>query len=77
MGVLIERQASVMMGKPVISGTRITVEHILREMASGTTIEELLIAHPKLTKEAISEALNYAADALREITLNPHREISD
>ncbi len=66
-----------MMGKPVIKGTRITVEHILREIAAGTSIEELLIAHPTLTKDSISDALNYAADVLREIALNTYCEISD
>jgi Uncharacterized conserved protein, COG2442 len=77
MSGLIEQDSSIMMGKPVITGTRITVEHILREIAAGTSIEELLIAHPKLTKESISEALNYAADVLRETALKTYREISD
>ncbi len=47
------------MGKPVIAGTRITVEHILEELAAGTTIEDLLAAHPRLTIEAIQAAFIY------------------
>lgn len=48
---------SVMMGKPVIAGTRITVELILEKLAAGETIEQILDAHPRLTKEAVQEAL--------------------
>lgn len=48
------------MGKPVIAGTRITVEHILEELAVGSPVEELLDAHPRLTREAIQAALAYA-----------------
>lgn len=51
----------VMMDKPVIAGTRITVEHMLRELAAGTTIDDLLGMHPHLSREAILAALNYAA----------------
>ena len=55
----IKRDPKVMMGKPVIAGTRITVEHILEELAAGTTIEDLLAAHPRLTIEGIQAALAY------------------
>ena len=48
---------NIMLGKPVIKGTRITVEHILRELAGGMTIEELLEAHPHITREGIKAAL--------------------
>ncbi|HST90532.1 MAG TPA: DUF433 domain-containing protein [Ktedonobacterales bacterium] len=50
----------VMMGKPVLAGTRITVEHILRELAAGTTIAELLDMHPHITRDGIMAALEYA-----------------
>lgn len=40
--IFIESQSSVMLGKPVVKGTRITVEHILRELAAGTSEDELL-----------------------------------
>ncbi len=41
-----------MMGKPVIKGTRITVELILEKLAAGETVDQILNAHPRLTKEA-------------------------
>lgn len=47
------------MGKPTIKGTRITVEHILEELAAGGTVEDLLKAHPRLTVETIQAALKY------------------
>jgi uncharacterized protein (DUF433 family) len=62
---LITSDPKVMMGKPVIAGTRITVEHILEELAAGSTVEELLEAHPRLTREAIYAALAYAVELLR------------
>ncbi len=51
---LIESNPSVMMGKPVVTGTRITVELILEKLAAGETIEQILDAHPRLTREAVS-----------------------
>lgn len=54
----------IMMGKPTIQGTRITVEHILRMFAAGHTEETILIAHPHLSVEAIRVAQTYAADSL-------------
>lgn len=57
---LIETDPKVMMGKPVVSGTRITVELILEKLAAGETVEQILDAHPRLTREAISAALLYA-----------------
>jgi uncharacterized protein (DUF433 family) len=56
---------AVMMGKPVIAGTRITVELILNKLAAGETVEQLLLAHPRLTRPAISAALEFAAQSLR------------
>jgi uncharacterized protein (DUF433 family) len=55
----------VMMGKPVIAGTRITVELILEKLAAGETIEQILEAHPHLTREAVLAAMAFARDALR------------
>ncbi|HBB75484.1 MAG TPA: DUF433 domain-containing protein [Planctomycetaceae bacterium] len=48
---------NIMMGKPVVAGTRITVELILEELAAGTSAEELIVGHPALTPEAISAAV--------------------
>ena len=53
---LIESNPNVMMGKPVIKGTRITVEAILGKLASGESKEQLLSAYPRLTAEAIDAA---------------------
>lgn len=55
---------AVMVGKPCIKGTRITVDHILREIGAGTPIDELLLAHPHLTREDILAAVTYAADVV-------------
>jgi uncharacterized protein (DUF433 family) len=52
----------VMMGKPVIAGTRITVELILEKLAAGETPEQILASHPRLTREAIQAALAFVAD---------------
>jgi len=64
----------VMMGKPVIAGTRITVELILEKLAAGETIEQILEAHPRLTREAILAALAFARDALRADVVYPLTE---
>ena len=54
---LIVSDPNVMMGKPVVAGTRITVELILEKLAAGETVEQLLAAHPRLTREAVQAAL--------------------
>lgn len=64
----------VMMGKPVIAGTRITVELILEKLAAGEKIERILEAHPRLTREAISAALAFSRDALRADVVYPLAE---
>ncbi len=61
---LIQSDPAVMMGKPVIVGTRITVELVLEKLAAGETVEQILDAHPRLTREAISAALLYAVENL-------------
>jgi len=60
----IEINPKVMMGKPIIRGTRIPVELILRKLGEGATEADLLDAYPRLTKEDIQAALGYAADTL-------------
>lgn len=71
---LIVSDPAVMMGKPVIAGTRITVELILEKLAAGETVEQLLEAHPRLTPEAIQAALGFAAEALRADVIYPMSE---
>ena len=60
----IKRDPKVMMGKPVIVGTRITVEHILRCLASGDSLEHMLRNYPHLVAEDIHAAQAFAADYL-------------
>ena len=60
----IEVDPKVMLGKPVIKGTRISVELILRKLSEGATEEDLLDAYPHLSREDIQAALAYAAIAL-------------
>ncbi len=71
---IIQSNPSVMMGKPVIAGTRITVEHILEKLAAGETVEQILDAHPRLTKDAIQAALDFAAKALKADVVYPVAE---
>ena len=60
----IETNPEVMFGKPVIRGTRITVEQILRELGEGATPEEVVAAHPRLTPDDVHAAQAFAADYL-------------
>ena len=74
MNGLIASIPTVMMRKPVIKGTRITVESILEKLAAGETIEQILEAHPRLSREAILAALDFAAQALRADVVYPITE---
>jgi uncharacterized protein (DUF433 family) len=60
----IEVNSEVMMGKPVIRGTRIPVELLLRKLSEGASEAELLDGYPRLTRQDIQAALAYAADRL-------------
>ena len=71
---LIVSNPKVMMGKPVIAGTRITVEIILEKLSAGEIEEQILEAHPRLTREGIRAALAFAAQALRADVLYPAAE---
>ena len=71
---LIVSNPSVMMGKPVIAGTRISVELVLEKLAAGETVEQILSAHPRLTREGIQAALAFAAEALRADVVYPIEE---
>ena len=62
---------NVMMGKPVIIGTRIPVELILEKIAAGETYEQIIEAHPRLTRPAILAAVAFAAETLRSEVLYP------
>ena len=71
---LIQSRPEIMMGKPVIAGTRITVELILEKLAAGETIEQLLDAYPRLTRPAVLAALDFAAQALKADVIYPISE---
>jgi uncharacterized protein (DUF433 family) len=58
----IEINPDVMFGKPVIRGTRITVEQILRKLAVGMNVAEIIRDHPHLTTEDVHAAVAFAAD---------------
>jgi uncharacterized protein (DUF433 family) len=67
----IQSNPQIMMGKPVIAGTRITVELVLEKLAAGETIEQLLAAHPRLTRQGVLAALDYAAQTLKSDVVYP------
>lgn len=60
----IVRDPDIMFGKPTIKGTRITVEHILRKLAGGLSIQQIVVDHPHLSEEDIYAAAAFAADYL-------------
>lgn len=62
---------NVMMGKPVVAGTRITVDLILDKLGSGESIEAVLESHPRLTRDGLLAALRFAAQALRSEVVFP------
>ncbi len=65
----IEIDAAVLIGKPVIRGTRIPVELVLRKLSEGASEADLLDAYPRLTREDIQAALAYAADLIAHETI--------
>ena len=62
----IEINPAIMFGKPVVKGTRITVELLLRKLAGGMTIPEILEDHPHLTPDDVYAAAAFAADYLAQ-----------
>ena len=73
---LIQSDPAVMMGKPVVAGTRITVELILEKLSAEETIDQILEAHPRLTRKGVLAALSFAAQALRADVVYPTAEQS-
>jgi uncharacterized protein (DUF433 family) len=69
-----------MLGKPVIRGTRITVELILRKLGEGASEADILDAYPQLTRQDIQAAIRYAADTISNeetvILTRPKRGVS-
>ena len=61
----IRSDPSVTMGKPVVAGTRITVELILEKLGTGESVEQILQEHPRLTRTGILAAIRFGSQALR------------
>jgi len=75
----IEVNPKVMLGKPVIRGTRIPVELILRKLSDGAAEAEILEAYPRLKAEDIRAAIRYAADTIAHeetVPLEPARRVA-
>jgi uncharacterized protein (DUF433 family) len=67
----IEINPKIMMGKPVIKGTRVTVEQILENLSESNSIDDVLVAHPHLTKDQVHAALSFAAQSIRGDEIYP------
>lgn len=64
------------MGKPTITGTRITVDLILEKLAAGETVDQILSAHPRLTEEGFRAAIAFAAEVLRSDVVYPVEQVT-
>lgn len=73
---LIVSNPKVMVGKSIIRGTRITVALILEKFAAGQTEEQILGAHPHITREGIRAALAFAAEALQASVVYPLERVA-
>jgi uncharacterized protein (DUF433 family) len=73
---LVSSDPKIMMGKPVVYGTRITVELILEKLAAGETIEQILSEHPRLTADGVRAAIGFAAEALRADVVYPAGKVA-
>ena len=67
----IEINPNIMMGKPVIKGTRITVELILEKLAAGETIDSILTSYPHLKREGVLAAIAYASRVMKMDIVHP------
>ena len=68
---LIESNPKIMFGKPIIKGTRITVELILKKIADGESIETILSSYPHLSREQILACVDFARKSLSLETIYP------
>ena len=68
---MIESNPKILAGKPVIAGTRISVESILESLGAGETIEQVLEQYPRLTRQDVLDAITFAAEALRADLIYP------
>ncbi|NBF41146.1 MAG: DUF433 domain-containing protein [Spirochaetes bacterium] len=70
---LITANADTMLGKPVVAGTRVTVQSIVERIATGESVEEIAASHPALDKEKVLAAIGYAAKVLRLDEVQPRK----
>jgi uncharacterized protein (DUF433 family) len=68
---MIESNPNILSGKPVVAGTRITVELILDKLGAGELIEQILEAHPRLTRQDVLSAISFASETLRADVVYP------
>ena len=68
---MITSDPAVMMGKPVVAGTRITVELLLEKLAAGESTEQIQRAYPHLPPGSVRAALMYAAAVVRNEVIVP------
>ena len=61
----------IMLGKPVVRGTRITVESIVERLGAGETVEAIMDAHPRLSREDVFAAIAFAAEVLKSVGAYP------
>jgi len=61
----------IMLGKPVVRGTRITVESIVERLGAGETVEAIVDVHPRLSREDVLSAIAFAAEALKSVRAYP------
>ena len=66
----------IMMGKPTVAGTRITVELILEKLAAGETVDQILKSHPSLTEQGVRAAIGFAATVLSADVVYPMEQAS-
>ncbi len=71
MPAMIESNPQILSGKPVVAGTRISVEMILDALGAGETIDDLVEQYTRLTRQDVLDAIKFAADALRADVVYP------
>lgn len=65
----IESNAEIILGKPVIKGTRVGVSIVLKKLSEGATFQDLIVAYPNLTETSIKAVLAYASDVIANETV--------
>jgi len=71
MAELIVSDPEIMMGKPVLRGTRITVESVVERVGAGENVDAIVDSHPRLTREMVLAAISFAAEALKADVVYP------